>query len=152
MTTVIEKACACVVQHGRVLVFRHPHAVAGVQLPKGTIESGELPAHAVVRELYEESGLRLLAAPQLIAEMKFTGSTSKVFPDRPPTQQRWHVFRFDAVESLPERWSHTATGSPKEEGLIFDYFWHPLADSFAASHRYSDARFATVIDALLKRS
>ncbi len=148
----IEKACACVVQRGRVLVFSHPHTNAGVQLPKGTIEPGESPAHAVVRELYEESGLRLPLSPQLIAEMKFTGSTSKVFPGKPPTQQRWFIFRFDAVEPLPEHWSHTATGSPGEEGLVFEYFWHPLAGSFAAAHRDSDARFATVIDALLKRS
>ena len=151
MSTVIEKACACVMQRGRVLVFRHPHAVAGVQLPKGRIEPGESAAHAVVRELNAESGLRLSAAPQLVAEMKFTGSRNKGFPDRPPTKQRWFIFRFDAVESLPERWSHTATGSPEEAGLIFDFFWHPLAESFAASHRDSDARVATVIDALLKR-
>ena len=151
MTTVVAKACACVVQRGRVLVFRHPHAVAGVQLPKGTIESGESPACAVVRELYEESGLCLSAAPQLIAEMKFTGSTTKAFPDRPQTQQSWLIFRFDAVESLPERWSHTATGSPAENGLIFDYFWHPLVKSFAATYPHSDVRFATVIDAFLTK-
>jgi len=149
---VIEKACACVVQRGRVLVFCHPHTNAGVQLPKGTIESGESPALAVVRELAEESGLRLAATPKLIAEMKFTGSKNKVFPERPPTQQRWFIFRFDAVEPLPERWSHMATGSPEEDGLIFDYFWHPLNESFAKTQPHSDARFATVIDALLKRS
>ena len=148
----IEKACACVVQRGRVLVFSHPHTHAGVQLPKGTLEPGESPVDAVVRELAEESGLRLSVTPQLIAEMKFTGSTHKTFPDRPPTQQRWFIFRFDAVEALPERWAHTATGSPEEDGLVFDYFWHPLAQSFAAAHRASDARFATVIDALLKRA
>jgi 8-oxo-dGTP pyrophosphatase MutT (NUDIX family) len=148
----IEKACACVVQRGRVLVFRHPLASAGVQLPKGTLEPGESPVDAVVRELAEESGLRLSVNPQLIAEMKFTGSTSKLYPDRAPTQQRWFIFRFDAVAPLPEQWSHTATGSPEEHGLVFDYFWHPLAESFAAAHRGSDARFATVIDALLKHA
>ena len=149
---VIEKACACVVQRGSVLVFCHPHSDAGVQLPKGTIEPGETPTQAVVRELAEESGVRLSATPQLIAEMKFTGSKNKVFPERTPTQQRWFIFRFDAVEPLPERWSHTATGSPEEDGLIFDYFWHPLDASFTNTHPHSDARFATVIDALLARS
>ena len=139
------------VQRGRVLVFRHPHAVAGVQLPKGTIESGESPEDAVVRELAEESGLRLSVSPQLIAEMKLTGSTSKAFLHKPPTQQSWLIFRFDAVESLPERWSHTATGSPAEDGLIFDYFWHPLVMSFAATYPHSDIRFATVTDAFLAK-
>lgn len=148
----IEKACACVVQRGRVLVFRHPHSHAGVQLPKGTIEPGEAPAAAVVRELAEESGLRLSAPPKLIAEMKFTGSKNMAFPERVPTQQRWFIFRFDAVELLPELWSHTATGSAAEHGLIFDYFWHPLAKPFGKAHPDSDRRFATVIDALLTRT
>ena len=149
---IIEKACACVVQRGRVLVFRHPHSTGGVQLPKGTIEPGESPENAVIRELAEESGLRLSAAPKLVAEMKFTGAAKKAFPEKLPTQQRWFVFRFDAVDTLPEHWTHTATGSPAEHGLVFDYFWHPLSESFAAAHRDSDARFATVIDALLKRT
>ncbi len=148
----IEKACACVVQRGRVLVFRHPHTIAGVQLPKGTIEPGEAPVAAVMRELAEESGLMLSATPKLIAEMKFTGSPNKAFPERPPTQQRWFIFRFDAVETLPEHWSHTATGSPEEDGLIFDYFWHPMATDFSHAHPHSDRRFATVIDGLLKRT
>ena len=148
---VIEKACACVVQRGRVLVFRHPHAAAGVQLPKGTVEPGESAAHAVVRELAEESGLRLSVGPQLIAEMKFTGARNKVFPERPQTQQCWFIFRFDAIAPLPEYWSHTATGSTEEDGLVFEYFWHPLSTSFAATHTNSDRRFATVIDALLTR-
>ena len=148
---VVEKACACVVQRGRVLVFRHPHTTAGVQLPKGRLEPGESAAHAVVRELAEESGLRLSVSPQLMAEMKFTGSRNQVFPDRPQTQQRWFIFRFDAVEALPERWSHTAIGSPEEDGLIFEYFWHPLSRPFAAAYPHSDRRFATVIDALLTR-
>jgi len=149
---VIEKACACVVQRGRVLVFRHARTNAGVQLPKGTIESGEAPAAAVIRELAQACGLRLSAPPRLIAEMKFTGSTNKTFPERPPTQRRWFIFRFDAVELLPELWSHAATCSPEENGLMFDYFWHPLAKAFAKAHPDSDRRFATVIDALLTRT
>ena len=139
------------VQRGRVLVFRHPHAASGVQLPKGTIESGESPAGAAVRELAEESGLRLSVSPQLIAEMKLTCSTTTAFPYKAPKQQSWSIFRFDPIESLPERWSHTATGSLAEDGLIFEYFWHPLAKSFAATYPNSDIRFATVIDAFLTK-
>lgn len=43
-------------EHGReLLVFRHP--TAGVQLPAGTIEPGETPEQAVLRELCEETGI-----------------------------------------------------------------------------------------------
>jgi 8-oxo-dGTP pyrophosphatase MutT (NUDIX family) len=43
-------------ERGReLLVFRHPSA--GVQLPAGTVEPGETPEEAVLRELSEETGL-----------------------------------------------------------------------------------------------
>ncbi|HNY45867.1 MAG TPA: NUDIX domain-containing protein, partial [Casimicrobium sp.] len=57
----VEKACACVVQRGRLLLFEHP--TAGVEIPKGGIERGELAIDAAVRELREESGLSLAAKP-----------------------------------------------------------------------------------------
>ena len=54
------KACPVVAQiidgMEHLLVFKHP--LAGYQLVKGTIELGERPSHAAVRELDEESGIR----------------------------------------------------------------------------------------------
>lgn len=38
-----------------ILIFRHPNA--GLQLPAGTVEPGEAPETAVLREVEEESGL-----------------------------------------------------------------------------------------------
>lgn len=38
-----------------VLIFRHPNA--GLQLPAGTVEPGEAPETAVLREVEEETGL-----------------------------------------------------------------------------------------------
>ena len=46
-------------QGGELLLFRHPHA--GVQIPAGTIEKGETPREAALREAVEETGLRDLA-------------------------------------------------------------------------------------------
>ena len=54
-----NKACAVVLSstpYPRLLLFRHP--LAGVQLVKGSIEKGEAPGMAAVRELWEESGIR----------------------------------------------------------------------------------------------
>jgi 8-oxo-dGTP pyrophosphatase MutT (NUDIX family) len=60
------KACPVVVRiidgMEHLLVFNHP--LAGYQRVKGTIELGERPSHAAVRELAEESGIRnALAVP-----------------------------------------------------------------------------------------
>jgi 8-oxo-dGTP pyrophosphatase MutT (NUDIX family) len=38
-----------------LLVFRHPDA--GIQLPSGTMEAGETPEAAMLREVHEETGL-----------------------------------------------------------------------------------------------
>ena len=57
-----DKACAVVLSREsppRILLFRHPQA--GVQLVKGSIESGETAQQAALRELWEESGLRAVA-------------------------------------------------------------------------------------------
>ncbi len=38
-----------------LLLFQHPNA--GIQIPAGTVEEGEAPEQAVVREVFEETGL-----------------------------------------------------------------------------------------------
>lgn len=58
----IEKVSALIIrpaQNGaEILVFQHPRA--GLQLPAGTVEAGESPEEAVVREAREETGLHKL--------------------------------------------------------------------------------------------
>lgn len=50
---------ACVVNNGRILLIKEskgPHS-SKWGVPKGFVESGELPAQAALRELFEECGL-----------------------------------------------------------------------------------------------
>jgi 8-oxo-dGTP pyrophosphatase MutT (NUDIX family) len=140
VTEPIGKACACVVQAGRLLVFRHP--LAGVQLPKGTIDPGETPAEAVLRELAEESGLVLDAPAVAAGTFEVERLANGFVPGETPERQRWHVFVIRPEAPLPEHWAHTAHGSPEEDGLVFHFFWHPLAKAFPEEGAFSNGAFA----------
>lgn len=56
-----QKVVAYIVRDGRIIVFRHGDDESldesGIQVPAGTIEPGELPADAALREAHEETGL-----------------------------------------------------------------------------------------------
>ncbi len=108
------KACPVVLRAAaggtELLVFRHPRA--GVQLVKGTIESGESAREAAVRELAEEAGL-LKAVP---------GKSLGVWESRQDGQV-WEFFEMDAGADLPDAWLHRA---PDDGGLEFSFSWHPL--------------------------
>jgi len=112
----VEKACAVPFRLApgelQVLAFRHP--LAGHQFVKGSIEPGETPEAAAVRELAEECGLVLPDSPEFLAT-------------RPIGEARaiWEFFAFP-TNGLAERWDHhTEDGG----GLIFSFFWHPLDES-----------------------
>jgi len=140
----VEKACACVVQRGRLLLFEHP--TAGVQIPKGGIERGELAIDAAVRELREESGLSLASKPSYVSTLEFERPPKPGVHGGKVTWQRWILFRLDTEETLPERWQHAAIGGPDEDGLIFDFFWHPLDRSPTEMYPGIDARYVAAIE------
>ena len=68
MTSMVEKVTAFVTREcngvKELLLFRHPRA--GVQIPAGTVEDGENPETAVKREVYEETGLRLVKIGKIL--------------------------------------------------------------------------------------
>jgi 8-oxo-dGTP pyrophosphatase MutT (NUDIX family) len=111
--TVDRKVCPVVLRtrNGRVeiLAFRHPNA--GLQLVKGSLEPGEDPAHAALRELSEESGIE---DADIISSL---GTIHVIGPD-----QEWYLF-VCSTDPLPDAWSHfTLDGG----GHAFSFFWHPF--------------------------
>ena len=122
-----------------LLVFRHP--LAGVQLPKGTVETKEAYAAAALRELHEESGLYLTLKPQPIGvwHRRMGAGANK---DRYLEKHIWHIFALEVRHPLPDHWTHTAVGSPAEEGLVFEFFWRPLGPDL---HRDVQLLFASTV-------
>lgn len=109
----IEKACPVVTRKIdrdiQVLAFTHPSA--GNQFVKGTVEVGEHPQDAAVRELREESGL---LAPFVMTELgsRAIGADHVV----------WHFFVWHS-SGLPDSWHQEAED---DYGHTFSFFWHPL--------------------------
>jgi 8-oxo-dGTP pyrophosphatase MutT (NUDIX family) len=112
----IQKVCPVILRPWedgwQILAFRHPKA--GTQLIKGTLESGERPEVAVLRELAEESGIDQATVMAKIGEI-----------DVLETEQHWHIYHCQPASDLPEEWSFFTTDGG---GLLFHFFWHRLAE------------------------
>lgn len=97
----VRKAVGYVVSGGRLLVFTHddvPLEVTGVQVPAGTIEHGEQPASAVVREVREETGVDAQVVRVLGIERY------DVWPSKPEIHER-HFFQLaPRGGGLEKRW------------------------------------------------
>lgn len=91
----VGKVVGYVVHGDRLLVFTHdgvPLDVAGVQVPAGTIERGEMPADAVVREVQEETGLPARVVRSLGTQRY------DVWPSKPEVHER-HFFQLALLTS-----------------------------------------------------
>jgi 8-oxo-dGTP pyrophosphatase MutT (NUDIX family) len=113
-----SKACAVVIRSPdaiEVLAFEHP--LAGFQLVKGTIEGGETPQQAAVRELREEAGFEARAVEDL-------GEWDSGYMG-----QIWSLQLCAPLAALPEHWIHHALD---DGGHDFRFFWHPLSREPAA--------------------
>ncbi|MGX1265465.1 8-oxo-dGTP pyrophosphatase MutT (NUDIX family) [Rossellomorea marisflavi] len=98
----------------QVLVFQHPILEAGIQIPKGTVEEGESPEAAVVREMIEETGLTEWGKPVFIADDRWKADDGSI--------HHRHFYRLDQKD-VPDQWQHAPSGGGEEEGLQFTLFW-----------------------------
>jgi ADP-ribose pyrophosphatase YjhB (NUDIX family) len=98
-------------EKGEVLLVEHTY-VAGWYLPGGGVERGETVEDAVVRELREEAGVRVLGRPMLLAvhanHRVFRGDHVLVFrvdswePCEPAHQGEIRAVGWFAPEALPD--------------------------------------------------
>lgn len=113
----INKACPLLlrqchdakIKHLEIMAFKHP--LAGLQLVKGTIEPGELPAQAALRELLEEAGIQASVISHL--------GNQKISV----TGQLWHFYRCNTSDALPDQWQFFTHDNG---GHWFKFFWNPL--------------------------
>lgn len=127
----VPKVVGYVVHDDCLLVFTHddvPIEVAGVQVPAGTIESGEHPADAVVREVWEETGI----ATRVVADLGV--DYYDVWPSKAELHER-HFFLLEPRDrDVPERWaageSDPSGGGPRQSWTCW---WMPLRQAHVLS-------------------
>ena len=98
----------------QVLVFQHPVASAGIQIPKGTVEKGENPYNAVIREVKEETGLNQFQVEGLIAHDLWE------YDDGVIHERYFYKIK---VECNEDDWIHNPSGGGEEDDLLFRFFW-----------------------------
>ncbi|MBK67106.1 MAG: NUDIX hydrolase [Rickettsiales bacterium] len=102
-----------------VLVFEEKICLhLSPQVPAGTVENGEPFDKAVIREVFEETGI------QLKQEGLYLGTYDYIRKDVPHLHER-HVYAF-FKNDLPDEWQHIVSGNGEDKGLLFDYFWMPV--------------------------
>lgn len=121
-----HKVLAYITRGQQLLVFTHSLSPeAGIQVPAGTVEEGETPQKAVLREAQEETG---------ISDFKLGGCLGDYKEDmRKFGKDEIHhrfVYHLICTEAAPETWRHGEFNpSESDETYIpFDFHWVDLPD------------------------
>lgn len=120
----IEKVVCYVTRGDHLLVITHlevPLTVTGVQVPAGTIELGEAPEQAALRELHEETGLQDVAVVGVLAT-----DYLDITPTRTEVQHR-HFVHLRATAEVTDRWE-AGESNPSDGGETqrWECWWLPI--------------------------
>ncbi|MFD1018593.1 NUDIX hydrolase [Thalassobacillus hwangdonensis] len=131
---IIEKAYGYIIrihnQKKQVLVFEHLNPYAGFQIPKGTVEEGETPLQAVLREMEEETGLQGLKVENKIAQ--------DVWKNDDGEMHHRHFYKLTSSEDVEDEWMIKPTGGGGEEGVVFKFFWIESSEDVKLARGHGD--------------
>jgi 8-oxo-dGTP diphosphatase len=124
---VVQKAFAYVTRGREVLVLLQPDfPEVGLQVPAGTVEPGESPERAVLREAHEETGLGPFSAGEFLGQREFD---ARLY-GKPEIHER-HFYHLVAPGSPPSRLRHFERHSGGNRPVAFDLFWLPIEQAAA---------------------
>lgn len=102
-----------VVEGAPELLAFESHDEPGLEVPKGTVESGESLEGAALRELHEETGVTDARTLRELGTADWCGETQ-------------HFLLIEAPPGVPLRFEHTVTGDGADAGLVYRYRWLPI--------------------------
>jgi len=118
-----HKAFAYITHQQKLLVFSHPYDPAsGIQVPAGTIEEGEAPEKAALREAFEETGLTGFVLDRFLGEQE---RDMEDFGREEIHHRYFYHLRYQGEP--PTRWRHEERfSSDGSETHVFEFFWATL--------------------------
>jgi len=123
---VTQKVVVYCVKDDTLLVFRHvdfSYEEVGIQVPAGSIRSGETAQEAALRELKEETGRDSFEIVQALGT-----TTYDMTPYRPEIQER-HFFLAKPTGDLPDRWQCQEEHGGEQAPTNLECFWIPIAQA-----------------------
>ncbi len=116
-----DRVYSYIVSGKRLLILEHPlHPEAGLQVPGGTVEPGESPEAAVIREVAEETGLTRVQLVGHLGTFEFD-----MRPHGIEEMQRAWFYHLECLEETPESWASAETHS-SDEPIPFRLYWAAL--------------------------
>ncbi len=102
----------------QLLVFEHDKkwSSAGLQVPAGTVTNDEELETALLREVFEETGLNNCKVVKKIDEYIFFRTPHNKF-------NRRHVFQLITEVNLPDKWTHKVKSDDVDNGMSFHFYW-----------------------------
>ncbi len=101
-----------------ILVFTQDTPNSGVQIPGGGLEPNETLELGIMREILEETGLKLTGTPV------FLGARVRQSSQYGP--QFEHYFWLEADPSTPDAWTHNVSAGELDHGMKFHHEFEPL--------------------------
>jgi 8-oxo-dGTP diphosphatase len=102
-----------------LLLLHRDYPEAGIQVPGGTVEPGEAFESALLREVYEETGLTNVKIIKKLTDCIFFNTYKQ-------EEQERHVYLLDTVSDTKEEWEHVVEGEGEDKGLVYKFIWSPI--------------------------
>ena len=133
-------------EHHRVLLFcgidrTRPEVAPCWFAVGGEIEPGETPASAAVRELFEETGLRIVDPGPVIMTRRFAWDFEGSAYDQ---EEKYFLVRTDEFEPVDEGWSRT------ERATLTGHRWWAVDDLQTTNEKVYPEGLADLLPTLLE--